>query len=136
MSEAKRKIAESVHGFEQGNLFDNAVRLFNSLGYNTSRRTRLAAPTFTEFERNFLTGDASFNREKALVASWQNVELLFQLTTEEISNQAQLFDSRKVNNTIIESYLFLAIDLEPRIYSRSELSGITREINRVFKMPV
>ena len=40
-----------------------------------------------------------------------------------------------MDNTIIQSYLFFAIRLEGSNYSRTQLSQITREINKLFMMP-
>ena len=78
-----------------------------------------------------------------MVAYWREIHLLFQLTQAEVINQVSLFDTRTVDNTRIESYLFWAVDLVPRPnvdgtvrpYTRTELSQTTREINRLFPMP-
>jgi type I restriction-modification system DNA methylase subunit len=43
---------------------------------------------------------------------------------------------RMVNNTIINSYLFVSLELSGKAYTRTELATITREINRCFAMPV
>ncbi|MCX7002743.1 MAG: Eco57I restriction-modification methylase domain-containing protein [bacterium] len=68
--------------------------------------------------------------------------MLLQLTDDEIraatsNQQALLFDSKGTfYSAIIESYLFFAIALQPRFYTRTELAGITRAVNRLFAMPV
>jgi len=62
--------------------------------------------------------------------------LLFQLSREEVSQQASLFDTKQVDKTIIETYLFFALELTGDEYNRTDLSNITREINRLFPMPV
>lgn len=49
--------------------------------------------------------------------------------------QTSLFDTKKVDSTVIETYLFFAIELSKEQYSRTELSLITREVNRLFPMP-
>src|SRR5262249_28192187 len=41
----------------------------------------------------------------------------------------------KVDNTNIQSYVFLAIDLKGGQYSRTRLASATRELNRLFPMP-
>jgi adenine-specific DNA-methyltransferase len=67
------------------------------------------------------------------------VDMLFQLTGEELSQPGQVrlaFSGGQVDNTIIESYLFFAIDLAGHIYTRTQLAGITREVNKRFPMPV
>ncbi len=61
--------------------------------------------------------------------------MLFQLSKEEVQKQASLFDTKQVDRTVIETYLFFAIELSHDEYSRTELSVITREVNRLFPMP-
>jgi len=94
---------------------------------------------------NFLATFAQgckLNPEHALVADWQSVDFLFQLTDDEVratagGNQQFLFDSKgNYNGTAMESYLFIAIALDKPHYKRSELSDITRAVNRLFPMPV
>lgn len=62
--------------------------------------------------------------------------MLFQLTQAEITNQDLLFDTKQVDRTIIETYLFFAIELTENDYSRSVYSDITREVNKMVPMPV
>ena len=53
-----------------------------------------------------------------------------------------MFDSKAVvtkddgNKIAIESYLFFVVELDGQNYSRTQFSHITREINRLFPMPV
>ena len=53
-----------------------------------------------------------------------------------MSNCGGLFGTEKVNDTLIETYLFFAIELSGANYTRTILSSITRQINKVFPMPV
>ena len=70
---------------------------------------------------------------------WKSVDFLFQLTDEEIrtsANQQFDFESKGAyNGSIINSYLFFAIELKGSHYSRTALAGITREVNKLFDMP-
>jgi hypothetical protein len=76
-----------------------------------------------------------------MLAEWQSVDFLFQLTDDEVraaagGNQQFLFESKgKWQGAAMESYLFFAITLAKPYYSRTELSGITRAVNRLFPMP-
>ena len=92
-------------------------------------------PTAEGFVADFVTPDDLFSRERARMAEWRQVELLFQLTQAEVINQVSLFDTRQVDRTRIETYLFWAIELSGDGYTRSELAAITRELNRLFPMP-
>jgi adenine-specific DNA-methyltransferase len=139
MSDVKRAIQEKLQQFATGSLADNARSLFETLGYRIDKSTSLDRPTAQSFLNSFADG-RSFNRETALVKDWQFVDLLFQLTKDEITGSNQLRiafgDSSRVDNTIIESYLFFAIALKDSTYTRTQLAGITREINKLFPMPV
>jgi hypothetical protein len=127
--------------FTNGDLSTNALSLFSTLGYNTDRQNPFSEKTYRFFKESFLHGDTRFNQEKAMVSEWNYVDLLFQLSGEEITKQTSLFDVKKVvtsgdSKVAMESYLFFAIGLSGSRYTRTTLSLITRELNRVFPMPV
>ncbi len=114
-----------------------ALQLFAALGYTSERRIALNPAGGHALLETFGIA-AAINPERALLAEWHAAELIFQLTAEEIraSGQIPLFDTRQVDQTRIESYLFLAIDLAGASYTRTQLATITREVNRHFLMPV
>jgi adenine-specific DNA-methyltransferase len=136
----KQSIATAILGFSKGNLFDNSIKLFQSLGYKTERQSRLSKNTYKGFIEDFPNANEKMNPKKALVEEknnhWNKVELLFQLTQTEMTRQSFLFDTGKVDNAIIEAYLFFAIELSEGEYTRTQLSDITRELNKVYSMPV
>jgi type I restriction-modification system DNA methylase subunit len=134
--EQKLIIQTALKALRQPNFSQQALALFAALGYNTSRQSPFPQKTYTCFKESFLGWDSKFNEAKALTAEWQSVDLLFQLSKTEVSGQQGLFDTRRVDNTIIETYLFFAIELAQADYSRTALARITREINKVFPMPV
>jgi len=61
---------------------------------------------------------------------------LFQLTDEDLSRNAVLFKDDFVKTALLQSYVFIAIELTEGDYARGKLAGIARQINRVFPMPV
>ena len=134
--ETKRRIETAIKAFSKGNLTQNALDLFQTLGYTTDRQASLAKPTYAQFKELFISADSRFNEDKALTSQWKYVDLLFQLTKDEVSRHTSLFDTKQVDRTIIEAYLFFVIELVPIGYSRTALSHITREVNRLFPMPV
>lgn len=134
----KNNIKFSIQAFApQGgsNLTTNALKLFQSLGYITERQAPFHKKTKEEFAETFISTDRKFDKQKAKFAEWKYVDLLFQLSKEEMLKQTSLFDTKKVDSTVIETYLFFVIDLSNESYSRTELSLITREVNRLFPMP-
>ncbi|WP_340111971.1 Eco57I restriction-modification methylase domain-containing protein [Maribellus mangrovi] len=134
--ETKTSISDTIKAFSKGDLTQNSMKLFQTLGYNTERQLPFDEPTFAYFRDEFLPDELVFNEEKALVNDWNYIDLLFQLSVQELTNQISLFDTKQVDNKRIESYLFLTIGLSEKTYSRTQLSQITREINLHFPMPV
>lgn len=132
----KQKIIECLETFSEPNLTENSLKLFQTLGYDTKRQAPLDESSYDCFNATFIIGDTKFRQEKALVSDWKQVNLLFQLSSEEITPQINLFTTERVDDTIMESYIFFCIELSKGTYTRSELSQITREVNRLFPMPV
>ncbi|MEI7501328.1 MAG: hypothetical protein WCK84_12885, partial [Bacteroidota bacterium] len=143
----KSEIKAALATFIAGELSENALNLFEVLGYDTERRNPIDEPTFACFERNFVVDNEKFRKDKALTDNWIYIDLLFQVTKSEIikslqgglAQQEMDFGTEGnigVNKAIIESYLFFTIGLTGERYTRTELSAITREVNGLFKMPV
>jgi 23S rRNA G2445 N2-methylase RlmL len=137
----KEQIAAALKAFAPGgakhpaNLFEAGIGLFKTLGYDTSRQARLPDPTAAGFMADYVAPGEAFSTERARTAEWKTVELLFQLTQAEVINQVSLFDTRQVDRTRIETYLFWAIELTGDGYTRTDLAQMTRELNRLFPMP-
>ena len=139
MDGLKEKIEQALHQFTNGNLADNAKHLLNVLGYESERTMNLDPNTADSFLSAFnLQDNQGFNPKRALVEEWESIDLLFQLTEEQIGDNRYLeidFGGSDIDNARMESYLFFAIKLSGDQYSRTNLSQITREINRPFDMP-
>lgn len=89
----KNLIAESIKNFSQNELTINALNLFNTLGYNTARQSPLDQPSYQSFKNYFVTDETNFNETKAITCDWNYVDLLFQLTKDEVLKQTSLFDT-------------------------------------------
>ena len=139
--ETKQSIVNSLAKFASQPISAAATALFESLGYKSDKRLILKPNSPETFIATF-GKDKPFNHDQALLADWQTVDFLFQLTDDEVrsaagGNQQFLFESKaKYNGAAMESYLFFAIALKKPQYTRTELSGITRAVNRLFPMPV
>ncbi len=135
--EAKRKIIDGLKLFADTNLTGAGLAFFRTLGYTTERQAPMAEKTSKFFIENYAqASEKTFDANKALCQDWKYVDLLFQLTKDDVSSQNELFDTGQVDDTIMESYLFFVIGLAKASYNRGELARITREINKVFPMPV
>jgi len=125
----KQAIVNSLAGFTDKPLVAAATALFESLGYRSEKQIALKPNTPETFVATFVR-KKPLNPETAMLADWQSVDFLFQLTDAEVraaagGNQQFLFESKgKYNGAAMESYLFFAITLAKPYYSRTELSGI------------
>jgi len=79
--------------------------------------------------------DRAFSKDKAIFEDWKDIHL-FQLTDQELSDQNSLFVENEVNQGLMSSYLFFALKLQGKLYARGRLAQITRQLNRLFPMPV
>ncbi|NVO31662.1 Eco57I restriction-modification methylase domain-containing protein [Hymenobacter lapidiphilus] len=141
LTTSKNPIAAALAAFaptainQPVNLFAAGINLFNTLGYDTSRQSPLPDNTAQGFISDYVTATDNFSQERARTKEWKRIELLFQLTQAEVINQVSLFDTRQVDRTRIETYLFWAIELSGDGYTRTDLAQMTRELNRLFPMP-
>jgi hypothetical protein len=125
-----------------GDLRASALELLSTLGYASNKT--LDWPTqpqaFSREVETLLGGTQHLNVEAACLADWSSVSFLFQLTNDELpslaAGQMSFFSNTGVQPYQIESFIFLAIDLKPGNWSRTRLARITRELNRLFPMPV
>jgi len=85
---SKEKIQDALKAFASGNLRDNARRLFNTLGYRSEKRIDLSPNTGEAFLDQF-DPERKLNAKNALLDYWRSVDLLFQLTSDEINQAMQ-----------------------------------------------
>ena len=136
--EAKKGIEAAIKNFADRPLADASAQLFKALGYSSEKRLPLEPNSFENFIATFAQGK-TLNENYALPSEWKSIDFLFQITDDEIraaGNQQFLFESKGVyNGAVINSYLFFALELKESHYTRTALSGITRELNKLFAMP-
>jgi len=137
----KSALQYALQAFNQNTLADAAIALFETLGYKSEKRFTLSPNNGKQFRQEF-DPQGRLNSEKSLVNTWTSVDVLFQITDDEIREalgvQRSRFASSKVDGTLINSYLFFAIGLQARErpYTRADLAAIAREVNKLFPMPV
>lgn len=138
--DALNAIQNALNAFSDGNLTENALNLFQTLGYESERQQPFDNKNFDDFAE-YITEESRFSEENAFVSEWKYVDLLFQLTETELSNQFSMFDTKEVEAEQFNSYLFFTVELNLRKsdgkeFTRTDLANITREINKCFPMPV
>lgn len=131
--QTKLLLRDAVTRFSTQPLRAASLGLFASLGYQSDRT--IAIDSVDDFCTQFdPTGLLAHSR--AQKSNWEAIELLFQLTDEELSRNATLFKDTSVRASLLQSYVFFAVELQPGDYARGKLAAITRQINRIFPMPV
>jgi hypothetical protein len=135
-TDTKIEIRDAILVFRNKSLFDAGIGLFNTLGYDTSLQAPLDNKTYEEYKENYINVSEAkdrFNEEKALTSEWKSVDILFQLTDESFNGQQGLFESHLEKNEH-NSYLCIAIELSGNEYTKSQISTITREINKLYSL--
>jgi adenine-specific DNA-methyltransferase len=122
-TDLKRTIQSALLIFPTMPLAGAANSLLKTLGYRSEKQLTLVPNSAAQFQAE-LDPQKRLSAEKDLMNEWQSVDLLFQITDEEIQGamqgQAQLFTKQKVDNTVINSYLFFAVDLMGKAYTRTQ----------------
>ena len=131
-------IQRALNQFTNGELHENAAHLLKVLGYESQRTLNRDTNTTEAFREDF-DPDNLINPQKASLHEWQAADFLFQLTADEIRQHTQetltFNEDPGVDESIYQSYLFLAIKLKGDTYSRTALANITREINKLYAIP-
>jgi len=125
----------------EGDIEAGALSLFQTLGYHSPRR--LAIHSVVELQR-LLDPKGSLTEQNALLSRWRSIDFLFQIAGPELAANGQqgllLEDSTAFDSKEIKSYVFFAVDLTTpasgEAPTRTELSNITRALNRLVPMPV
>lgn len=138
MPDLRESIQSALMSIAESPFRESATHLLSGLGYRSNRTVQLGGSdpkAFVKFVRANANAGA-FNESKARCAEWKSADLLFQLTDSELAGQKSLFEETEVTPSLLQSYLFFAIELTGNNYARGKLTDITRQINRVFPMPV
>lgn len=135
MSHSAERLAEirnAVSGLAGGDLAGAGRQLLDVMGYRSPKT--LDAPNAPAL---FL-GALGLDPTRIDTHRWRAVHFLFQLTGDEIPALSRGADPEtgvSFQRGAIDSFVFLAIDLNDGNWSRRQLVAIVRELNRGFAMP-
>ncbi|WP_420632506.1 Eco57I restriction-modification methylase domain-containing protein [Candidatus Palauibacter sp.] len=127
------RIRDEIRTFSGRSLRESAAGLLGVLGYRSDRLPAVdGMPEFLDLCENegklTETQLASFDK-------WSDVQAVFQFTEDELRAHEALgvagFEKSRA-----ESFLFMAVQLRDGEYARGRLADMTRNVNRVFAMPV
>jgi hypothetical protein len=138
MSEALRS---ALSDFATQPFREASLGLFAACGYRSARV--LPINSLAELRARFDTGGL-LTEVNAALSRWRSIHFLFQLTDAELRTATEgvldLGIAEPYETKDIRSYLFFALDLEPRPdglpTTRKELSEITRSLNRLVPQPI
>jgi hypothetical protein len=136
MPDLRQDIAAALAHFQTLPLKDASRQLLARLAYKSDKFLSGAGSRPQDFLKDFAAGHPLDEEKKALVPEWKSADLIFQLTDEELSRESTLFTDDSVQRALLKSYIFIAIELKGADYARGKFSGIARQINRLFPMPV
>jgi adenine-specific DNA-methyltransferase len=135
-------LLDALRDAASGDLQTAATQILTTLGYASNKTFDFPVEpsAFAREVEILLGGGKQMNKVESQLADWHSVAFLFQLTDDELpslaAGQTTLFSDAAVQAFRIESFVFLAIELKAGNWSRTRLARISREINRLFPMPV
>lgn len=139
--ERRQAVQTALKAFANAPLAKASATLLNSLGYASDKTADLGgnAEILLSNIEQFKPERGKISRDKVKADRWKSCAFLFQLTNDEIPSlavgQIPLGADSKVARGQIESFVFLAIELQGEQWSRTDLAVITRELNKRFPMP-
>lgn len=136
MSDLKNIVKRRLQDLQNQEMRTAALGLLNELGYKSNKTLELDGSPAAFLEQFNQQVENPIDEKKACVAEWVEIQLLFQLTDEELGGQAKLFQENAVAKSLMQSYLFFAVKLTGSSYARGKLANIARQLNRLFPMPV
>lgn len=128
------KIQSAVKALAGNNLAATATELMANIGY-TSPKTLAIETDPARFLTELNIDPAKLQEAMPRIGA---IHFLFQLTGDELpalSRQTAPQTGASFQRGAIDSFVFLAVDLDDAAWSRRELVAIVRELNRGFAMP-
>lgn len=124
----------SIARFTSKENYDNTLNLLNVLGYYSNRLDRLVPNSPNNFINTF-DSFKDIDKVKAKFNYWDKIDFIFQYSTSEIEQYALNFNTLKVDNTIIHSYIFLTIELRGYNFIKNDFREISFVLNKHFLRP-
>ena len=126
------RIKSALRSLQGDGFGDRAAKLLNVLGYHSTRIVDEVSMQPEEFVKMYAA--ESTKSEDIFVSEARSVQVLFQVTDNEMDGQARL-DAASYDKSVHKSFLFVAIELKRTTYPRGRYAAFTREINKRLKIP-
>ena len=133
----KEEIESALAAMIDGDFLETSKDLLAVLGYCSERTAELPG-TADDFIQRFPARNRNTDTEQEFLNNVESVELVFQVTSEEIApnDQPTLFESPAFDEGYVRSFTFFAIELKDSDYPRGKYAQFTREVNKRMVMPI
>ena len=135
----RNAITSALQGIATATFTDASRELLTALGYRSDRTLDGQTGNVADFITDFPVKNPGTRSEEAFAEEAASVQLIFQVTSDEIEVSAQgqqmLFDADGFEQSLAQSFLFMAVELKDTRYPRSQYISFTREINKRFPAP-
>ena len=130
----REQIGHALGALADGDFVVGARDMLAVLGYESTRTLDISGRV-NEFIAQFPAPNENTQTEQVFCENAQSVRILFQVTDTEIAAQNTLFDTGDFDRGNARSFLFAAVELNGKTYSRGQYAQFTREINKRINMP-
>ena len=138
-SSTHNAIASALKRMPAVDFTDTSRALLTALGYRSDRTLDGQTGNVADFIEQFPAPHPSTTTEKAFAQQATSAQLIFQVTSDEIEIIAQgqqlLIPADGFDQSLAQSFLFMAVELKDTHYPRSQYISFTREINKRFPAP-
>ena len=133
----KEEIESALAAMIDDDFLETSKDLLEALGYRSDRTANFPG-TADDFIRRFPARNENTDTEREFRKNVESVELVFQVTSEEIApdDQPMLFEAPVFDEGYVRTFTFFAIELKDSDYPRGKYAQFTREVNKRMVMPV
>ena len=132
-------ITSALQGITTATFADASRELLAALGYRSDRTLAEQTGNVADFIEQFPAPHPGTASENNFAQQATFAALIFQVTSDEIEISAQgqqmLFDADGFEQSLAQSFLFMAVELKDTRYPRGQYISFTREINKRFPAP-
>ena len=126
----KREIESALAAMNGGDFLQTSKKLLEVLNYHGPLIEELPE-TVEDFIQEYPAEKTDTKTEQEFRKNAKSIELVSQVGSDEIvDSQPDRFESRTFDKGLIKSFVFCAIELKDKDYSRSKYAEFTREINK------
>ena len=126
----KQEIESALAAMIDGDLLETSKNLLDVLDYHAPLTEELLE-TVDNFIQEYPAENKNTKTEQEFRKNAKSIELVSQVGSDEIvDSQSDRSESRTFDGGLIQSFVFCAVELKDKDYSRSRYAQFTREVNK------